>query len=540
MTNTTTQVLLQSIVSVADAAVFAARSGAATGIYGGLTGGLQTPAEATRRAIDGDIDLLLEAVRRLRRARNFLSPFHRLPDEILALLFDHVVGAADSSEPWYRRLVVLSAVSTSWRRTALGFPALWCRAPSNIPLPLIDLFMERSALLPLDLEYDTNGAASDSQHLAAFSRHSYRWRSVHIKNVEVQNLEAATRDPAPSLKALHLQSSAAGSDRGKSLAAIFAGHSPMLRTLILDGVYIPLACSVYRDLTVLIISNIHFRQREAIHKFLEMLSITSPGLEELGLHFLMFSVGPSSLDPRISLLNLRALAISEYGPTWWYPHILSHISTPPSLRLKIHSHVFKKRGLDTVIPDMAPSPGYFGQIRRLRLVADAKVSESILRVVGFDCTDKLVLVLVLKGCDQLEKVLTCLNEKYHMPLLQVLELDHFPDHSRIVSLLRAFLERYSVLTHIGFGNCSRSYIKLLAASGSEQYLCPQLKELLVSSCPATACDLLDVVKPRTALGDGGVATATMQTLYIAPPLVATETKLRLEGLLKVVYHSPCL
>ncbi|KDQ08415.1 hypothetical protein BOTBODRAFT_645886 [Botryobasidium botryosum FD-172 SS1] len=426
-----------------------------------------------------------------RRARSFLAPIHHPPSEIVASIFDYAAGTVNSStaEPSYRRLLLISAVLTSWRHRPLKFPSLWRRISPRTPLPISTLFGGSS--IRIDIQHAITGDAGlDAQHLAIFSPHSNRCRSLRIDGVEISTVEAAMQVPALAFEVLHLRS-----------GVIFSGRLPAPRNLPLDGVHILPASPLYQKLVTLEMSNIRFRQPYAIRDFLHALA-ASPSLEELGARYLTFVVQPP-----------RPMG-SERGSAWSNLYILSHISASPSLCLKVHSRAFNHRRLDTVVPAAAPSLQTFSCICRLRFMMEgAAETESTLHVIGHNSEH-------------------CFNEKYPMPLLRVVELLSLSDTDAIVPLTK-FLACHPLLAHIAFCGCPATFVELLVVS-SKHSLCPHLDRLLVNCCPITPRDLLKVVKSRTARGE--VSVSPMRVLLVTPPFSTTsEGKSELEGLLAIYY-----
>ncbi|KDQ16861.1 hypothetical protein BOTBODRAFT_30242 [Botryobasidium botryosum FD-172 SS1] len=532
---------MQSVLDAAEFAGMVVRSRVISRTYCEIGEGPQSYAEANRRGLDSEINFLTHAASQLfesvvsrLRARNRLSSIHRLPDELLAATFNYVAESDFyAGAPVYRGLLLISAVSSDWRRIALHCPVLWSRISPHTPLSITGLFLERSAAVELDIRYDTTGDTQlDYQHLEMCSHHVNRWKSLRINGVEISAIEEATRVPALRLEALHIRSSTGATDRGQSLGGIFGGIAPSLSHVVLEAVYIPLDSFIYHNLTTLVIRNVTFRRAFAIQAFLDIL-VASPRLNKLGLHHLAFTMKPplsSPSDRPIPLSHLRVLEISEYEEAWCNLYILSHVTAPPSLCLIVHSSVFKGQRLDTMVP---ATLDLFSHIHCLQFAMEgAAGAQSTLRVRGFGSDRTPLLVLTLEGSSQYQGVLSAFADGYTMPHLCVVELESLSDDSTI-PLTGRFLARHNHITDLAFHKCPASAVNLLTVSPG-RFLCPQLARLLVSSCPVTPFGLLGAIGSRTS--GGAASVVPIQTLYISPPFAAASRgKAELEQRMNVAY-----
>ncbi|KAJ8095189.1 hypothetical protein PM082_010411 [Marasmius tenuissimus] len=171
-------------------------------------------AEKEMRDWQAEINRLRSAMHRLEnrrnglkktmeRCRSLLSPVHRLPAEVLALIFSFCSEAPGLVRPSCCPVALqVVRVCGRWRDVGLGTPSLWSsigiafqdwRDKAKSLIALTQLFMERSKQSPLDLwiEFGTEDAAeSDPGHesghpfmpvIAALSRNCGRWRSLTIR-----------------------------------------------------------------------------------------------------------------------------------------------------------------------------------------------------------------------------------------------------------------------------------------------------------------------------------------------------------------------
>ncbi|KAJ8590651.1 hypothetical protein M405DRAFT_718295, partial [Rhizopogon salebrosus TDB-379] len=97
-----------------------------------------------------------------------LSPIKRMPDEILALIFEHCLPKRSLDNPGFvspgctrgTTPLRLGRVCSSWRRIAHAHPRLWCNVDLSIcqskeiftkTLPRLLNWIHRSGCLPLSL-----------------------------------------------------------------------------------------------------------------------------------------------------------------------------------------------------------------------------------------------------------------------------------------------------------------------------------------------------------------------------------------------------
>ncbi|KDQ20110.1 hypothetical protein BOTBODRAFT_387101 [Botryobasidium botryosum FD-172 SS1] len=119
----------------------------------------------------------------LRRRLNELTPFYRLPTEIISMIF-LLLGDLNLNEPLLNHLAITS-VSYLWRKVALQIPQLWTRICSIYPAKFLDTCLVRSGRSPLIIKSDV--AAHESYSLSQFikkvSSQMWRWHTCTLQDM---------------------------------------------------------------------------------------------------------------------------------------------------------------------------------------------------------------------------------------------------------------------------------------------------------------------------------------------------------------------
>ncbi|KAJ8095188.1 hypothetical protein PM082_010410 [Marasmius tenuissimus] len=193
----------------------------------------------------------------MEKCRSLLSPVHRLPAEVLAIIFSFCRQTNDLVRPSCRPTALqVVQVCGRWREIGLETPSLWSsihialkhwKDKAGSLTVLTKLFMERSKKSPLDLalEFYADGVAeSDTSEysllpvIAALSRNCVRWRSITLripKPFTQQKLffNGVHGQTLPSLQELRLigtGKSNTGNGFPDKLPGLFT-HCPSLHTL---------------------------------------------------------------------------------------------------------------------------------------------------------------------------------------------------------------------------------------------------------------------------------------------------------------------
>ncbi|KAG8972325.1 hypothetical protein FRC05_010167 [Tulasnella sp. 425] len=162
------------------------------------------------------------------RQRNALLPIHKLPDELLHLIFHLLLFTTTGlrRSRYVRRISTLRAVSWWWRDLIDRTPLFWAHISSKDHADFVSEALERSLNLPLHLR--CIGSYTYQRELAFWDKafaHHHRWESVAIHEPEGRAIQKYFYFPTPTLKNL-LLSTTWGYVMGEaSLDKLFGGAS---------------------------------------------------------------------------------------------------------------------------------------------------------------------------------------------------------------------------------------------------------------------------------------------------------------------------
>ncbi|KAE9384298.1 hypothetical protein BT96DRAFT_793957, partial [Gymnopus androsaceus JB14] len=147
--------------------------------------------------LQSQIMFIQEQQKRLRayktKIHSLSSPIRKIPNEILASIFDSACEAQWNLLQDYIPALSLSATCTRWRSLALSSPNLWSRlkleitsgeiAPVGVHdldsfVATVKLFFERSGKHNLEIDLDIRGEETDQSPsvLELLFEHSQRWK----------------------------------------------------------------------------------------------------------------------------------------------------------------------------------------------------------------------------------------------------------------------------------------------------------------------------------------------------------------------------
>ncbi|KAF7970154.1 hypothetical protein HWV62_24852 [Athelia sp. TMB] len=175
-----------------------------------------------------------------------------LPDEALAMIFE--AGALPGSTHWPHFGVVVSHVSSRWRRVALSTARLWTEIVWRASDSLVwrskqteqslkaraIAFLERSRFAPLDitiLQYRLEGFSPD--FLQLLNDHIGRYRNLCIKDVQQSGLVKVVEslsNTASLLSSIDLSSENMEFDIDIQLPLLFPSGAPCLKTVQLHNI----------------------------------------------------------------------------------------------------------------------------------------------------------------------------------------------------------------------------------------------------------------------------------------------------------------
>ncbi|KDQ19483.1 hypothetical protein BOTBODRAFT_28058 [Botryobasidium botryosum FD-172 SS1] len=498
--------------------------------------------KAVQLAVEAIKECADKRLRDLHRRRNHLSLIYRLPNEILSSIFQFAESFARtrSSSKRLHFLFNISSVSHLWREVALNTPGLWTSLSASLPEGAIEASLDRSKHAALCIQYHSEECNLHfSDFMALVVPHTHRWRTCHIITERSRAIPHFLQTSAPHLETLYLDGEIGTNSRDSSTAfdRIFINHTPHLRELYLDAIFVPLAHPIYAGLTTLHLGNIDYLLQESMFRLLRALE-GSPSLEVLELLNLGFTptveANPSSngdmegpISQPVQLLHLRDLRCTGYQWSERHPlsetrglrYLLSHIIAPPTLKLAISVRGINLRDVIPISPGSARNLPNLSLIDTLFIQAPRYSVEQL--TVSGHCSaspdDELVSFGI--GGDhpehlKLQAIFSHLGHILPMPLLEKLSLSRIktiePDS---IAAIVAFLGQHSTIQRIEFIDCGTSVIDVLALTPSMR-ACPLLRELWISDCTIRAHSLIDVVKSRTNQDQlrGGPGTAEVVQL----------------------------
>ncbi|KAF7986267.1 hypothetical protein HWV62_35184 [Athelia sp. TMB] len=199
---------------------------------------------AARRNLVLQLEALDEQAKTMQHEVNVLHNIDALtsnvPDEALAMIFE--AGALPGSSHWPHFGVVVSHVSSRWRRVALSTPRLWTNVVSRIhdagSRVRALAFLERSKLAPLDIAIFRLEPDDPSPHFfQLINGHIGRCRTLRIEDAHHgmgQAIECLS-NAAPLLRSINLGSGTKDREVYFALGApLFPAGAPRLETAQLD------------------------------------------------------------------------------------------------------------------------------------------------------------------------------------------------------------------------------------------------------------------------------------------------------------------
>ena len=318
-------------------------------------------ADVVRRALEAEIAMHADAIIDLKGRINTIAPISKLPPEMLAEVFLHVVAnyhcepgrlvhnAAMFSYKW----ITITHVCRAWRDIALNTPRLWSYLVLASP-EMTEMVLARSKMAPLCVTA-TILSASDWRFklLETIMQNSRRIKDVYVVGSArvLRSLVAKWSGPADLLESIFLTESRvydpmaifpSGHLTSDVLPKLFASHTPKLRHLEIDRTVItwdnPLLCS---SLTTLRIScrRENLQRNGTFPQFLAALE-NMPLLEHIHLIEAIprvpedtTSLPPATRSP-VALPHLRNLEV--ISDIFDCANFLNHVTFPSNARLHVN------------------------------------------------------------------------------------------------------------------------------------------------------------------------------------------------------------
>ncbi|KAH6912269.1 hypothetical protein BKA70DRAFT_1267130, partial [Coprinopsis sp. MPI-PUGE-AT-0042] len=283
------------------------------------------------------------------RTHNDAQPIHRLPPEVLTIIFKDSMNLWGGFPELYSRLPIavrtlraLCSVCSHWYDIAKASPDLWTitcpsgwhgresLAPHSKELPLTVVF---------SFSRTTNLYGQISNFKAIMSESLPRVKQLYLSNCNAFTPWAYLQSPAPLLESFSLELGSVNfphirrlGSRPNEIPQLFLGVTPMLQRLHLF--YATRWMNDFNNLTHLCLMDQAKAGRYTLREFLTILS-HSPHLEELKLQ----DAGPDALSlgitahakplPNVFLNSLRVLELAKFNPSEYkLENLLDHLTVP--------------------------------------------------------------------------------------------------------------------------------------------------------------------------------------------------------------------
>jgi hypothetical protein len=269
-----------------------------------------------------------------RRIHNQKSPIATLPPELLSYIFE--LSFLSPSEPSYPPFEILvSHVTSYWRSVALTTRILWSKidASPQTPLGLIEMYLQRSKLHPLDLRFDffripgVTSAETDGLcdlFIPHIGRCSQLFIEGELGTPVTTMLSRISNVAAPFLTCLHIAIEAGFADQDSRSEEfgpqIFTAGTPLLSELLLAGVALRHCRPPLTAITSLQLNEV-FRMRMSYARFSDMVN-ACPSLTYLSLRHQVVEPDSWPVEFKSPPLHLHSLLSLEFQG---YPDCISNL-----------------------------------------------------------------------------------------------------------------------------------------------------------------------------------------------------------------------
>ncbi|KDQ13427.1 hypothetical protein BOTBODRAFT_66669 [Botryobasidium botryosum FD-172 SS1] len=476
-------------------------------------GSLGEEIKAIELASDAFNTCTARALSSLRRRQNQLTSVHRLPNEILSLIFVLAIEHKHNSSPSNHRPIRISGVCRRWRAVALGTPRLWTCIDVAGPPNMMETFFNRSGNAPLHISA-TMGRDPDREKDNAFywSQHSSRWTSLALFGYDATRASKIWEwagQAAPSLEALKVYMKGYGAP-GSNPVDLFKGNvPPRLHRITLVGFYLPLTNSMFTNLTKLHLGRMLDCPGTYIVDLLQAVR-ASPCLEELRVEDVNPALGsatwdelalgaPSNIDlphlQRLSLLLLEAGVVQ---------FILARVTIPPRANLKIDMDgVPRDQDLSHIFP---PRPTNLRNLQSIDMLTFASSDDRHHCVVlGGVTTDvdggnpASLLSIGIRGVHSsgpVQKIMSSLGPTLSLMPVRLFSLEQFSSRKWSVNTLLDMLNHYPSIDALFFHSCHPKFVEALTVTSSN-HPCPGLRLLGLTECAISDDALISTARSRT-------------------------------------------
>ncbi|KDQ08648.1 hypothetical protein BOTBODRAFT_563203 [Botryobasidium botryosum FD-172 SS1] len=474
-----------------------------------LHGECQTVARACEIAVGAVHAYTHQVLLALKSRHNRMILVSRLPDNVVALIFQFATGCRTNSlQPLEVRAPLnVSRVSRSWRKIALENSSLWSKIDA-MNVSIKSVFIRRSGASLLNIEfipwaaYKLSGdeakefksqevvvsqafgvqAYSFSRFIKSLTPYINRWGSLRLQGREASDFSTLRDLLAPRLEALHIELPGVAEETEATQDTFFNGQP---RDLHFAGVYLPLNSILYTGLTSLHLGRIRFTSKPSVHQLVRNLA-ACPCLKGLTLDRLSLPP-PFDYIPAtpVSLNSLQKLTIASTEDARAVQHIIRSVCAPSSLRLEL-SGLASSSLYDY---DLLPQDARLGQfLQSLSCIRSLTIQESpeslLITGKGSPGNEILVLKLNISFIDEITDVRTthvaeglrALTHSLQSLTLDSLAFEGLDDWTSSTAIFGEMLSVFPTITFLSMDSCSSSFVNALT-DNALFILCPRLHTL---------------------------------------------------------------
>ncbi|KDQ15777.1 hypothetical protein BOTBODRAFT_31261 [Botryobasidium botryosum FD-172 SS1] len=444
---------------------------------------------------------------------NQLALVHRLPDEVLSLIFllSAEPAVTDKQPPSKLHPIRISGVCQRWRAAALETPRLWARVHAVGPRPLMDLFSSRSGNAPLHISASPRLRDEDGEDYQAFhwSQHINRWASLKLIEregiVHYNSVWEWVGQAAPSLEALDVcmyGCSVLGIVPGK----LFNGKvPPHLRHISLEGIHLPLTDEIFANLTKLRLARMLDPPTDVID-LLQALG-ASPRLEELSvedIHYDFDFINSRELVLDVPLdIHLNHLQhLSLLLEAWVIQFILARVTIPPRAKLEIGiKNLSHDQDLSHIFP---PHPSNLRNLQSIHTLIFSPSDDrrgcmvgGISVTSGGGCTSLLSIVISgAHSCAPVQRIMASLGPTLSLMPIKHISLEQYSNRKWSATTLINTFNHFPSLEILLLSQCHAKFLRALTVTSSH-HPCPGLRTLGISDCAISDDALIAMVLSRT-------------------------------------------
>ncbi|KAL7283846.1 hypothetical protein ACG7TL_003286 [Trametes sanguinea] len=297
-------------------------------------------------------------------ALNDLLPIHRLPTELLSMIFARSLPCSDFSSSGYvesdvagvrRAVLSISSVCRQWRSVANGSPSLWTvvETPASVESQTsTPEYLARSGRMPLSV---SSQYPPTDLTMASLAPHADRIHQLYLElpeeSLPIFRNAVQLLPPVPNLQCLVLAARNYQYAQGSRLS-LLARPPPHLRVLIIKNVW------CYPEILYGRLTHLNISRCMKVH-FPSLLTLLGrcTALESLVLVDLHNATSrPLEAAPAsVHLPALRTLTLGMSSHVTLLQHMLSVLALPPTVTVR----VFGKRALRSfMLLQLSPPPPF--------------------------------------------------------------------------------------------------------------------------------------------------------------------------------------